>query len=130
MNKTLNQAIKWSVLAAITVMAMPDVSMATSTDLNALINQGATQISPLPKIIGVACYAIGLIMIVSGAMKLKLHAEKPDAEKLAPAVARLGIGSMIAAAPYLTTFLQTSADVGTSAATFTSFGAVTLGAGS
>jgi hypothetical protein len=60
-------------------------------------------------------------MLISGALKLKAHAESPN-EKLAPGVARLLTGGAITSVPALTKIIQNTAQVGTSGqATFTTF---------
>jgi hypothetical protein len=123
--KYFTELFQWAVLVAIVVMAMPDLAVATesdSTDLNSMLhNVSKNELVALPYILSAVCYVAGAFMLVSGALKLKAHAESPN-EKLAPGVARLLTGGAITSVPALTKIIQSTTQVGTSnQASFTTF---------
>jgi len=122
-NKYFSEVFKWAVFATLAVIAMPDLSLAAdSGDFNELVrNFSNKELSALPYILSAVCYCGGAFMLVSGALKLKAHAESPS-EKLAPGVARLLTGGAITSVPALTKIIQSSTQIGTSGnATYTSF---------
>jgi len=125
-SKFFYELFHWAVLAAIVAVAMPDLAVAqvSGTDVGSLTKSFATQeLSPVPTIIGALSYTIGAFLLVSGALKLKAHAESPN-EKLAPGIARLLTGGAIISLPTLANVIKSST-IGTAgtAVTYTSFNA-------
>ncbi len=98
-DKLLNDIFKWGVLSAVVTLALPDLAFASAgTSIDTFTTTDANKIVPL---ISVASYTIGAFLGVSGALKLKKHAENPAQEKLAPGVAALLAGGGLAALPSL-----------------------------
>lgn len=121
--KLLNELFQWGSLTALAVLAMPGVALAAASgDVNALVQHlGSNEASALPFILGVVAYIGGAFMVVSGALKLKAHAENPAQEKLAPGVARLLVGGLLVSLPTLVGMLQSTTDAGQTAATYSTF---------
>ncbi len=84
----------------------PDVVLAQSSggssDLGLILDNFRTgELSSFPPLISAVCYIGGAFLTVSGALKLKAHAEKPDSEKMAPGIARLALGAALIGLPAL-----------------------------
>lgn len=91
---------QWSVMTALVVVACPDPVLATSAG-DALTLVRSAEAVNVPPLINAIAYTIGAVLGVSGALKLKAHAEKPDQEKIAPGIARLLAGGAVASLPYV-----------------------------
>jgi len=111
----MKDIFKWGILAAVVAVAFPEVSFAQT--IKDVIEQVQTNELPsIPNILAAGAYIGGAFLGVSGALKLKAHAENPAAEKMAPGIARLIAGGAIAAAPSIlntmreSTHLQGTAD--------------------
>ena len=115
-SQKLLTAVKWGILASVTVLALPDFALASAGDsLESFTDQDASMVVPL---ISVASYTIGAFLGVSGALKLKKHAENPAQEKLAPGIAALLAGGGLVALPSLMGTLKQTAHLGTTTATY------------
>ena len=119
---------QWGLVAAVAALAMPELAVAaaatTSADFNALVqNVAQKELIGLPYILSAVCYAGGAFMMLSGALKLKAHAENPAQEKLAPGVSRLLAGGAITSVPTLTALIQNTTQIGTTGkASYQTFG--------
>jgi hypothetical protein len=116
-DKFLKNVFQWGALTAIAVLAMPEFSWAQT--INEVITdfQGS-EMNAFPNLLSAGAYIGGAVLGVSGALKLKAHAEAPASEKMAPGIARLVAGGAIAAAPAILNTLQESTHLGTTRATF------------
>ena len=119
-DKLLNDIFKWGVLSAVVTLALPELAWAAGSagigsSLSQFTSKDANQVVPL---ISVASYTIGAFLGVSGALKLKKHAENPAQEKLAPGIAALLAGGGLVALPSLlgtltaTTYVEGDATYG------------------
>jgi hypothetical protein len=100
----LNDIFKWGVLAAIVAIAVPDLFFAVpamAQTLGTSVDTIQTGISKLPNIVSSIAFIGGGALGISGALKLKAHAENPAQEKMAPGIARLMAGGALVALPYL-----------------------------
>lgn len=106
--KLMNDLFKFGVLAAIVAAAMPELAMAQGgAGMTGLVNDIAKEQLPiLPRAISIVCYIGGSFMMVSGALKLKKHAENPAGEPMAKGVAALLTGGAITSVPALTKVIQ------------------------
>lgn len=112
--KLLNDVFKWGVLAAV-VAFIPEFAVAQTLG-EALDQVRTNEIGSLPPVISAVAYTGGAVLVGSGALKLKAHAENPAQEKLAPGIARLLAGGAVAALPtLLSTLTQTTHLTGTKA---------------
>ncbi|MDD3288824.1 MAG: hypothetical protein PHX43_07475 [Alphaproteobacteria bacterium] len=122
-NQQLMQDVaKCAVMAALAVIAMPDLAIAADR-LSGTVADVGDQIATLPNLISLGCYVGGIVMMSSGALKLKAHAENPASEKLAPGISRLTVGGAIAALPPLTAWVKNTLSVGdNTGVAYTGFG--------
>lgn len=104
--KMLNNMFQWGILTALVAVALPDLSFASSigTSLNTF---RTTDLKTVPTLVSGIAYAGGTVLGISGALKLKKHAENPQQNPIAPGIAHLLAGGGIAALP---TLLSTSKD--------------------
>ncbi len=107
-------------LAAVGAVFAPDVSFAADGNgLGVLIQNFTTkQLKSFPPLISAVCYIGGAFLTVSGALKLKAHAEKPDSEKMAPGIARLALGAGLLGLPALMSVMTNTAGFEGSAPTY------------
>ncbi len=98
--KGLLETFKWGALSAIIALAIPDVSFAQSIG-GSLESFRTTDVASVPPLINAIAFTAGAALGISGALKLKAHAENPASEKLAPGIARLLAGGAVAALPIL-----------------------------
>jgi len=111
-SQRVTNILYWGVLAAVVTLALPDLALASAGEsIENFTDDDAKTIVPL---ISVASYTIGAFLGVSGALKLKKHAENPAQEKLAPGVAALLAGGGLAALPSLLGTLTETAHLGAS----------------
>ena len=97
----ISDLLKATALAAVAAFALPDMSWA-QTDFGTTAAQLESQeLSKMPNLIAAVCYIGGIVLMISGSMKLKAHAENPASEKLSPGLSRLMVGGSIAALPAL-----------------------------
>lgn len=112
-NALMKDVFQWGLVAVIAATAMPALAGAVSTDINELVqNVAQKELIGLPYILSAVCYAGGAFMLLSGALKLKAHAENPAQEKLAPGVSRLLAGGAITTVPTLTALIQQTTQIG------------------
>lgn len=120
MNKNLlNNLFQWGVMTAIVVFALPDLSFAegtAGTSFGSSISEFRTSdLSTVPGLISGVAYAGGAVLGISGALKLKKHAENPAQNPMAPGIAHLLAGGGIAALPSLVGTSSGTLHLGTSA---------------
>jgi len=94
----LTNILKWGVLATIVAIATPAFAVGIGDTLNEFTTAEAGGITG---IISVIAYIGAAVLGISGALKLKAHAENPASEKMAPGIARLLAGGALAALPFL-----------------------------
>ncbi len=102
-----------ALLVAIMVAACPDLGWAqapgAANDLGAWANERSrANVNALTVVISVVCWIIGLWMIILGALGVKDHAENREKHKLAPALAKLVMGGLIGASPFLVQMVSAS----------------------
>lgn len=99
--KLLRNIFQWGVLAAIVVVATPDLALAAGGNGfgQAVADFRTTDVNKVAPFVSAIAYIVGAVLAVSGALKLKAHAEKPDQEKIGPGIARLLAGGAVAALP-------------------------------
>jgi len=116
-----NELFKLGVLTAIVAVAMPEISLAQQ-DLNQWTEAVATEEgTAIPYVVTVIGYIIGAVLMLSGALSLKKHAENPATEPLGKGLGRLIIGAIITAIPALLSMLQESSKLGDEEADFRGF---------
>lgn len=119
MNKNLlNNLFQWGVMTAIVAFALPDLSFAADagTSFGTSISAFRTDdLSAVPGLISGVAYAGGAVLGISGALKLKKHAENPAQNPMAPGIAHLLAGGGIAALPSLVGTSSGTLHLGTSA---------------
>lgn len=105
----LTEAFKFAILTAIFAVAMPGLGFAQSelSDLVAPQSTLARNLGSTTNALAIVAYVMGSFMMVSGALKLKAHAENPS-EKLAPGIARVVGGGALIAVPALTRLISGS----------------------
>ncbi|MDD5586220.1 MAG: hypothetical protein PHY92_04595 [Alphaproteobacteria bacterium] len=115
--KFLNNLFQWGVLTTIIAVALPDFAFAQTagTVLNTIRQQ---EVSAVPPILSAVAYTGGAVLAISGALKLKQHAENPAQEKMAPGIARLLAGGGLAVLPMLLNTMQKTTHMDTGS-TFT-----------
>ena len=119
-NKMMQDLLQVGVMAAIVAFALPDMSWAQGSDLGQTTKDFAkNQLINIPSLITAICYIGGIILMVSGSMQLKAHAENPAQTKLAPGVSRLVVGGVIAALPSLMGWINATTQVKGTAITYT-----------
>ncbi len=97
----LKNIFKWGVLAAIVAVALPDLAFAADTFGGAIDEFRTADVANVPPLVNAVAFTAGGVLGISGALKLKAHAENPASEKLAPGIARLLAGGAVAALPVL-----------------------------
>lgn len=115
--KFLTNLFQIGTLAAIAVVAMPEISWAQTIN-DVITNFRSKEMNAFPGLLSAGAYIGGAVLGVRGALKLKQHAEKPDQEKMAPGLASLIAGGAIAAAPAILNVLRESTHIGTTEASF------------
>ena len=120
--KLFTNLFQWGSLVALVAVAMPELAFADGQDLNQLLNSfQRTELPAIPAIISAVSYVGGAVLGISGALKLKAHAENPAAEKMAPGIARLVTGGALVAAPSILAMLQNSTQLNNNVARFQSW---------
>jgi hypothetical protein len=102
-----NYIFQWGVLVAIIAVAWPDLSWAEDVGITgrggsiggSLNDFRVADVSTVPPLVNGIAYTAGAVLGISGALKLKAHAENPQSEKLAPGLGRLLAGGAVAALP-------------------------------
>ncbi|MDD5587451.1 MAG: hypothetical protein PHY92_10970 [Alphaproteobacteria bacterium] len=125
--RLLNDIFQWGVLAAIVAIAVPDlfsVTPAFAQELSTTVTKVQTGLTDIPHIVSSIAFIGGGVLGISGALKLKAHAENPAQEKMAPGIARLLAGGAIAALPVLIQAVINSADIVGSGATYSALDTV------
>ncbi|MDX9689982.1 MAG: hypothetical protein EOM37_08125 [Proteobacteria bacterium] len=119
----IDKIVKFGVLSAIIAVAVPEMSFAEDT-LGAAINNIRTEeMQAVPDTVAAVAYIIGAVLVVSGALSLKKHAESPAQENMGKGIGRLAAGGAIIGLPALTDFIRNSAHVGGDNVAFTPFDA-------
>jgi hypothetical protein len=115
----MKDLLQAGLMTAVVAVALPDMSWAQQSDLGTTTSTFAkSELSGIPGLISAGCYIGGVLMMVSGSLKLKAHAEKPDQEKLAPGVSRLTVGAALAALPTALGWIRSSSQIGGSSITY------------
>ena len=125
--ETKNELLKVGVLAALVVAALPEMSWAGATSFAEMAKSVSNdQLTAVPSVVTGLGYVIGTVLMLSGALSLKKHAENPAGEPLNKGLGRLIIGGVVTLLPYLLSVMQTSSSLGTDAAEYNSFGSLTF----
>jgi hypothetical protein len=95
----MNNIFQWGVLAAIVAVAFPEMSWAQNSIGGSLNDFRTADVSAVAPLVNGIAYTAGAVLGISGALKLKAHAENPQQEKLAPGLGRLLAGGAVAALP-------------------------------
>jgi hypothetical protein len=110
--KLMNNIFQYGVLTAIVALAVPGGAFAQDT--GGVIDSVLSNMTNMPHLVSAVAYIGGGVLGISGALKLKAHAEKPEQEKIAPGVARLLAGGALIALPaLLSTSNETTGIMGT-----------------
>ena len=118
----LKNLFQWGVLAAIVAVAMPELAWAQGGTISEVVNDFQQQeLTVFPNLLSAGAYIGGAVLGISGALRLKNHAENPTQEKMAPGLARLIAGGAIAAAPAILNTLTQSTHLGEQTAPFISW---------
>jgi hypothetical protein len=120
----LNETFKLAIVTAIFSFALPELGWAAgSADIQSVLSNETLTSNLGSTIYGLsmAAYLMGTFMMVSGALKLKNHAENPAGEKLAPGVARVIGGGALIGLPALTKAIAGSTGLTGDQADFVSF---------
>jgi hypothetical protein len=99
----------WGIVATLITAAMPEYASAIT--ISGVGNRILSNMTNMPHIVSAVAYIGGGILGISGALKLKAHAEKPDQEKIAPGIMRLLVGSSLVALPALMSTINTTTGV-------------------
>ncbi|MGE0108503.1 MAG: hypothetical protein AB7S81_01880 [Bdellovibrionales bacterium] len=103
-----SNSVKLGILTAIIAVAMPELSFAEGTIGDMMKTVSDEQLVEAPKLISVAAYCIGGIMLLSGGLSLKKHAENPASEPLGKGLGRLLVGAGITSLPAILALVRTS----------------------
>lgn len=96
--------LKTGLVAAVIVMACPELSLAQ--DLAGSVTSVKSGISEMPMLVSGFAYIAGGAAMMSGAGMLKKHADNPQQNPLAPGVARMCIGGIVAAMPAFLSYVN------------------------
>ncbi|MGE4352442.1 MAG: hypothetical protein AB7E52_09685 [Bdellovibrionales bacterium] len=123
--KLLVEGVKFGAMLSLMMLALPSVGVAAETEgtIAQIIDRTSeTQVSPFAVLISAVCYVAGAVMLASGALSLRKHADNPASESVSKGVARLVVGGCFMGLPYLSGVLQQTVfgDAST-AATYTNF---------
>ncbi len=97
--KFINSIFNWGVMAAIVAVAFPELSFAQGSIGESFQDLRVFEVANVPPLVNAVAFTAGAVLGISGALKLKAHAENPASEKLAPGIARLLAGGAVAALP-------------------------------
>ncbi|NDE90331.1 MAG: hypothetical protein EB059_04220 [Alphaproteobacteria bacterium] len=114
---------KTGLMAAVIVAACPDLSWAQ--DLSGSVTSVKTGIRDMPNLVSGFAYIAGGAAMLSGAGMLKKHADNPQQNPLAPGVARMSIGGVVAAAPSFLQYVNNTLKTDNGAITYKGLGPVT-----
>ncbi len=114
--KLLDTILKGGVLTALVAFAAPDLVLAGTVGDSA--NSVVTQMGSFPKIVSGVAYIGGGILLISGALSLKKHAENPGSEPLGKGIGRLAAGGGVISLPALAKVMNDSLSVGSGTMTF------------
>lgn len=106
----LNKTFAYALVAGLAIAAVPDMAWAQGV-ANTLNNVRSNQLSPIVNIMNAVFYVAAFGFAFSGAKGLKDHTENPST-KLAPQIAKLGVGGTLAAVPSLLGRLNESVQLG------------------
>ncbi len=98
--------LKTGLIAAVIAMACPELSLAQA--LKDSVSEVKTGISNMPMLVSGFAYIAGGAAMMSGAGMLKKHADNPQQNPLAPGVARMAIGGVVAAMPSFLSYVNNS----------------------
>jgi hypothetical protein len=84
---------------------MPDLAGAQDFG-QAVDNSSATVFNPFIRIVDFISYAIGTVLVVSGILGAKKHAERPTDEPLGKAIGKLAAGGAFLILPSIAGMLQ------------------------
>ena len=113
--KHMDTVLKLGLMAAVVSMAIPDISWAGSA-LQTSVDGVKNGITNMPVVVSGVAYTTGAALLISGALKLKAHADNPGSAPLAAGLTRLGVGGGLASVPTFVGWLQDSLSVNNSAA--------------
>ena len=120
MNKKMMQEImKTATMAALVAVALPDLAIAADDFGSTTSSILSSQLINVPRLVQALCYIGGLMMMVSGALKLRAHAENPTGTPIQHGIGRLLIGGSIAALPSLSSWVTKSTQITGSGNTYT-----------
>jgi hypothetical protein len=104
-----SETLKLTILATIVAVAVPELSFAAGT-IGEMMEKvsGDDQLGQAPKLISVAAYCIGGIMLLSGGLSLKKHAENPASEPLGKGLGRLLVGAGVTSLPSVLALVRES----------------------
>ena len=96
--------LKLGLVAAVITIACPDVALAQA--LKNSVEEVKGGISQMPTLVSGFAYIAGGAAMLSGAGMLKKHADNPQQNPLAPGVARMALGGVVAAMPSFLSYVN------------------------
>ncbi len=116
--KLLDTILKGGVLTAIIAFAMPELALADAANVGTAATKVVGQMKDFPKIVSGVAYIGGGILLISGALSLKKHAENPGSEPLGKGIGRLAAGGGVISLPALAKVINDSLSMGTGSVTY------------
>ena len=96
--------LKTGLVAAVIAIACPDVALAQA--LQNSVTEVKAGIANMPMLVSGFAYIAGGAAMLSGAGMLKKHADNPQQNPLAPGVARMALGGVVAAMPSFLSYVN------------------------
>ena len=121
-SKVSKDMLKTALFAALVSTAMPEMATAAGNIGATLDAVKTNELSKIPDFIAAIAYVLGAVLMLSGALSLKKHAESPATEPMAKGIGRLAVGGAVIALPALADVMTTSTHLGTGPAQFQAFG--------
>lgn len=96
--------LKTGLIAAVIAIACPDIAWAQA--LRSSVEEVRAGINNMPALVSGFAYIAGGAAMLSGAGMLKKHSDNPQQNPLAPGVARMALGGVVAAMPAFLSYVN------------------------
>lgn len=107
----LGEVLKFGALASVMTLASLEPAFAVGTadsvgDIMTTVSR--TQVRPFATLLLTVAFVGGAVLLVSGALSLKKHADNPASEPMGKGIARLLVGGLVMALPFFAGAIQNS----------------------
>jgi hypothetical protein len=123
-DRSFDAVLQSLLMAAVAAAALPIPDAAFAQNLATSVTTIHSGMLDIPNIVAGLFYIGGAAMIGAGAMKCKVHAERPQDAPLGHCLGRIGAGAALIALPAFGTWLNSTLAVGNSAAVSQSLGTI------